>query len=93
MSEKQNPSGEKRRKAAALQYDGANAPTLVAKGYGELAEQIIAIAEQHGVHLHEDPNLISTLMHMQLNQEIPRQLYLAIARIIAFAYFLKGKSP
>lgn len=81
------------RKAAALHYDRQNAPKLVAKGQGELAEQIIAIAEAHGVHLHEDAALTNTLMQMRLNQEIPRELYLAIARIIAFAYFLKGKTP
>jgi flagellar biosynthesis protein len=81
------------RAAAALQYDGDSAPRLVAKGRGELAEQIIALAQQHGVYLHEDAMLAQTLQQLRLNQEIPRKLYVAIARVIAFAYFLQGKTP
>ncbi|MFN4290724.1 MAG: EscU/YscU/HrcU family type III secretion system export apparatus switch protein [Permianibacter sp.] len=81
------------RTAAALQYDGEQAPRLVAKGRGELAEQIIALAEQHGVYLHEDPSLAQALQNLQLNQEIPRNLYIAIARVIAFAYYLDGRMP
>lgn len=79
--------------AAALRYDGNSAPKLVAKGEGELAERIIALAREYGVHLHEDPVLARALMQMQLNQEIPRNLYVAIARVIAFAYYLQGKTP
>lgn len=86
-----NHSGQ--RTAAALQYDGELAPRLVAKGRGELAEQIIAVAEQHGVYLHEDPSLAAALQQLQLNQEIPRKLYVAIARVIAFAYYLDGRIP
>ncbi|QGX41390.1 EscU/YscU/HrcU family type III secretion system export apparatus switch protein [Permianibacter aggregans] len=93
MSDDRSSQEHSARKAAALHYDRENAPKLVAKGQGELAEQIIAIAEAHGVHLHEDAALTNTLMQMRLNQEIPRELYLAIARIIAFAYYLKGKTP
>lgn len=91
MSE--SDSAKTLKKAAALKYDGQDAPRLVAKGQGELAEQILAIAQEHGVYLHEDEQLIGALIQMRLNQEIPRNLYLAIARVIAFAYFLKGKHP
>ncbi len=79
--------------AAALAYDGEQAPTLVAKGRGAVADQIIALAQQHGVYLHEDPVLSDCLQRLELNQEIPRNLYIAIARIIAFAYFVAGKAP
>jgi len=91
MNTEQNKPGN--RSAAALQYDGDSAPRLVAKGYGELAEQIIALAERHGVYLHEDPMLAQALQQLRLNQEIPRKLYVAIARVIAFAYYLQGKTP
>lgn len=88
-----NTTGTTTRTAAALKYDGESAPKLVAKGRGELAEQIIALAQQHGVYLHEDPVLSQALQQLRLNQEIPRKLYVAIARVIAFAYFLQGKTP
>lgn len=79
--------------AAALSYNGSNAPRLVAKGRGAVADQIIAIAQEHGIYLHEDPVLSDCLQRLELNQEIPEKLYIAIARIIAFAYFIKGKTP
>ncbi|TQV82894.1 EscU/YscU/HrcU family type III secretion system export apparatus switch protein [Aliikangiella coralliicola] len=80
-------------KAAALKYDGENAPKLVAKGTGELARQIIDSAKEHDIHIHNDPLLIDVLGRLELGEEIPRELYLAVAKIIAFAYFLQGKHP
>lgn len=93
MSGPESTTEQNARTAAALQYDNESAPRLVAKGRGELADQIIALAEQHGVYLHEDPALANALQQLRLNQEIPRKLYVAIARVIAFAYFLQGKTP
>ena len=83
----------KHTKAAALQYDGENAPKITAKGSGELAKQIIAAAKEHNVHIHNDPILLAVLSKLELGDEIPRELYLAVAKIIAFAYFLQGKHP
>jgi flagellar biosynthesis protein len=80
-------------KAAALKYDGENAPTLVAKGYGQLAEKIIETAKQNEVHIHNDPLLLEVLARLDLGDEIPEPLYIAVAKIIAFAYFLQGKCP
>lgn len=88
-----NPQTTGARTAAALQYDGEQAPRLVAKGRGDIAEQIIALAERHGIYLHEDPGLAQALQQLRLNQEIPRKLYVAIARVIAFAYYLDGRMP
>lgn len=79
--------------AAALKYDGKNAPTLVAKGTGALAKQIIEKAIENDVHVHNDPVLLEVLSRLELGEEIPEQLYLAVAKIIAFAYFLQGKHP
>lgn len=79
--------------AVALHYDGKEAPRVTAKGSGELAEQIIALAKEHGIPLQEDAALISLLSKLDLGDEIPEALYTAVAEIIAFAYILKGKVP
>ncbi len=84
---------EKINKATALHYDGENAPKVVAKGAGSLAEEIIRIAEEHDVFVHEDPILVDVLQQLELGDEIPEQLYLAVAKIIAFAYGLQDKVP
>jgi flagellar biosynthesis protein len=80
-------------KAAALKYDGNNSPQLIAKGEGKIAQEIVAIAEQNNVHIHYDPLLLDVLTRLELGDEIPKELYLAVAKIIAFAYFLQGKHP
>lgn len=79
--------------AVALHYDGKEAPRVTAKGTGELAEEIIALAKQHGIPLQEDAALISLLSKLDLGDEIPQALYTAVAEIIAFAYILNGKVP
>ncbi len=80
-------------KAAALKYDGQNTPKLVAKGQGQLAQEIVSLAEQNDVHIHYDPLLLDVLTKLELGDEIPEPLYLAVAKIIAFAYYLQGKHP
>ncbi len=77
--------------AVALKYDGTSAPRVVAKGRRETAGRIIALAEEHDVPLHHDPDLVRVLSHVPLGDEIPRELYLAVAEVIAFAYWLSGK--
>lgn len=79
--------------AVALHYDGDSAPTVTAKGSGELAEQIIALAREHGIPLQENAPLSALLAQVDLGTEIPGELYLAVAEIIAFAYLLSGKRP
>ncbi len=79
--------------AVALHYDGDTAPQVTAKGAGELAEQIIAIAKQHDVPLEENNELVQLLSTLELGEQIPQELYLAVAEIIAFTYMLKGKRP
>jgi flagellar biosynthesis protein len=80
-------------KAVALFYDGKNSPTVTAKGTGAVADNIIAIAEQHGVPLCDNSALVELLVQLELGDEIPETLYLAVAYIIAFAYQLEGKQP
>ncbi len=79
--------------AVALQYDGQQAPTIVAKGHGELAAEIIAIAREHGILVHQDEQLNALLQRMELGDHIPAELYLVIAELIAFSYVLQGKFP
>lgn len=78
--------------AIALFYDQINAPKVVARGDGAVAQQIIELARQHGVHLHEDPGLLKQLAHLEIGDEIPEEVYRAIAEIIAFVYWLREQS-
>lgn len=86
-------SPQELQKAVALYYDGKNAPHVSAKGTGEVAEQIIAIAREHGVPLCDNSALVDLLVTLELGDEIPEALYIAVAYIIAFAYQLEGKIP
>ncbi len=79
--------------AVALRYDGRNAPRITAKGEQQLAEQIVEAAEQAGVPLYPDPEMAMILSQVPLGEEIPDDLYKAIAEVIAFAYILAGKVP
>lgn len=74
------------RRAMALQYDGVGAPRVTAKGCAEVAERIIELAREHQVPLYEDPELSAALAHLELGEEIPEVLYLAIAEVLAFVY-------
>lgn len=79
--------------AVALHYDGEKAPRVTAKGQGELAERILALAKEHDIPLHDDPELAAILTQIPLGDEIPETLYLVIAEVIAFAYMVSGKRP
>lgn len=81
------------RQAIALVYDGEQAPTLTAKGEGDLAEQIVQLAMEYEVPIYENADLARMLARMELGDEIPEELYRTIAEIIAFAWYLKGKAP
>lgn len=84
------PKKQKRRHAVALRYDAQKdaAPRVVAKGAGLLADKIIEVAREHGVHLHEDPQMVAVLAKVQLDSPIPEELYQAIAQVLAFVYRL-----
>ena len=77
-----------RRIAAALGYDPnkTEAPKLVAKGQGELADRIIALAKEHNIPIREDHDLVQVLSKLDLEQEIPPELYHTIAELLAFVY-------
>src|SRR5690606_35356271 len=81
------------RQAIALSYDGSNAPSLTAKGDDELAEAILAIAREYEVPIYENAELVRLLARLELGDAIPEALYRCIAEIIAFAWYLQGKTP
>ena len=81
-----NPA-DPRRVAAALSYgQGDSAPRVVAKGYGLVADQIIIRAREHGVFLHESREMVSLLMQVDLDRDIPPALYRAVAELLAWLY-------
>lgn len=84
---------DKRAKAAALSYKQGkdSAPKVVAKGSGAMAEKILEIARKHNIPLKEDPQLVEVLSALDLNQEIPPELYKAVAEILAFVYRMTKK--
>jgi flagellar biosynthesis protein len=84
---------KKKPKAVALKYEKERdaAPRIVAKGRGSVAEKIIETARAHNVPLHEDKNLVQVLEALDLETEIPPELYRAVAEVLAFIYRLNGK--
>jgi flagellar biosynthesis protein len=76
--------------AVALHYSGAGAPRVVAKGGGKVAERIIETAREHDVPLQEDGALAAALSRVELGREIPRELYVAVAHVLAFAWSVAG---
>lgn len=77
-----------KRIAVALRYDLAEdrLPTVVAKGQGELAGQMVARATDHGVPVREDPDLVEVLVALDVGSEIPPLAFLAVAEILACLY-------
>jgi len=75
----------KGKKAAALKYEpGDLAPKVVAHGAGWLADKIIKTAEEGGVHVHEDKELVEVLTQMNVGDAIPPELYDVVAKILVF---------
>ena len=79
--------------AGALRYDGTGAPRVTARGRGEVADRILAIAREHQIPVREDRNLVQLLALVELGDEVPAELYRAVAEVIASAYRLSGKVP
>ena len=80
-------------KAVTLFYDGEQDPTVSAKGDRAVAEKIIEIARAHGIPMHQDAALTNLLSNLDLGESIPQSLYVAVAKVIAFAYMLNEKIP
>jgi flagellar biosynthesis protein len=76
--------------AVSLKYrpESDSAPRVTAKGKGKIAEKIIKIAKEHDIYIHEDPDLIEVLSQLDINEEIPHDLYIVVAELLAFVYSL-----
>lgn len=82
-----------RSSAVAITYDALDsAPRVVAKGYGTVAENILQAARDHGLYVHESPELVGLLMQVDLDKHIPPQLYEAVAQLLAWLYKLESEA-
>ena len=76
------------RKAVALKYEAERdlAPKVIAKGRGHVAEHILETAQKHSVPVYQDKTLVNMLMALEIDREIPPELYKAIAEVMAYVY-------
>jgi flagellar biosynthesis protein len=81
------------RKAVVLAYGKNPVPVVTAKGEEDLALRMIAEARQHGVFISEDPQLLALLSRLNVDEEIPRELYTAVAVVLSWVYWLKDMRP
>lgn len=92
MSAPQDPSTPHRASAVAIAYDTSDAaPRVVAKGYGTVAENIMRVAQDNGLYVHESPELVGLLMQVDLDKHIPPELYQAVAQLLAWLYKLESR--
>ena len=83
-----------RTSAIALSYAKKDrAPIVVAKGYGAVADSIVQRARESGLYVHSSPDLVKLLMHVDLDAQIPPQLYVAVAEVLAWLYRLEPAEP
>ena len=81
------------REAVALAYGKRETPVITAKGRDELADAVIAEAKKQGIYIAQDKQLVAALSRLDLEQEIPRELYTAVAVVLSWAYWLQGMKP
>ena len=79
--------------AVALEYGRNKAPVVSAKGDDALARRIVEEAKKQGVYVAEDPRLLAMLSRLDVGQEIPEDMFTAVAVILAWVYWLKGMQP
>ncbi len=82
----QNP----RPAAAALEYDilKPDPPRILATGRGLMADEIVRLAKEHNIPLHEDAMLVEALSRLDVTDYVPRELYAVVAEVLAFVYRL-----
>lgn len=90
MPETEGPQPETRKTAIALRYnvDKDKAPLILATGRGPIAEEIMRVAEENQIPLYEDPELAQLLGKLELEAEIPPELYVLVAEVLFFVYQL-----
>lgn len=87
-----DPQAEK--KAVALQYNPSSsiAPRVIAKGRGYVAENIMAAAQKNSIPVYQNKSLVNLLMALEIDKEIPAELYKAVAEILAYVYRVDQKA-
>ena len=80
------------KKATALQYDRKkdNAPKIIAKGRGDIAQKIVDKAKEENIHIEDNSDLVDILLKLEIGDEIPPELYQVIAEILSFIYELEN---
>jgi flagellar biosynthesis protein len=81
----------KQQLAVALHYDKKGAPRVVAKGRGTIGDKIIEVAKAHGIPIEENEVLAGALSNIELGEEIPAELYAAVAEVLIFVLRLSGR--
>jgi flagellar biosynthesis protein len=84
-------SEAKNQLAVALHYDKAGAPRVVAKGRGSLGAKIVEVARAHDIPIEEHEVLAGALSNVELGDEIPAELYKAVAEVLIFVLRLSGR--
>jgi flagellar biosynthesis protein len=77
--------------AVALEYDKPNNPRVTAIGRGELARRIVELAETNGVPISHRPELAVALSRLEVNEEIPVELYRAVAEVLIYVLRIAGE--
>jgi len=77
--------------AVALHYDRSGAPRVVAKGRGSIGAKIVEVAKAHGIPIEENEVLAGALSNVELGDEIPAELYKAVAEVLIFVLRLTGR--
>jgi flagellar biosynthesis protein len=95
MAEADDPGRNKQPVAVALKYEHGKdpAPRVTAKGKGSVAEKIVETAKAHGVVVEPNAVLAEALSLVEVDQQIPEELYRAVAEVIVFVMRLSGPSP
>lgn len=88
-----SPNKPYAQQAVALEYGRNKTPTVTAKGDDELARRIVEEAKRQGVYVAQDPRLLAMLSRLDVGQEIPQNMFTAVAVILSWVYWLKGMQP
>ncbi len=84
-------AAEQQQLAVALHYDRKGAPTVIAKGRGTIGEKIIEVAKANNIPIEENEILAGALSRVEIGDEIPQELYKAVAEVLIFVLRLSGR--
>ncbi|KKD53231.1 EscU/YscU/HrcU family type III secretion system export apparatus switch protein [Paenibacillus sp. CMAA1739] len=95
MKEPLDPPSPSMKKAVALKYTPgeSEAPIVVAKGSGRIADSILEKAKEHGVPVQEDAALVEVLSKLDLDEQIPAELYQLVAEVLTYIYQMDRLAP